>query len=117
MKSLSKIEPVPETERLLPSPVPKERYQRTERAKVMAWLRCRLDLGMFTDEFAVTYPVPGRGEWQTTVFVPSSSVRSESEDEGEVMVEVVFQRGNRCALLPNPEGDIVTPADEDLRQP
>lgn len=117
MKSQSNVKlSFEKAERLFPSPVPNQRHERAGRVKEMAWLRCRLDLGMFNDEVAVTYPTPGRGEWQTSVYVPSSCVRGESEHEGEVMVEVVFQRGNRCAILPNSEGDIVTPADEDLRQ-
>ena len=91
-------------------------HSTTQQAK-MAWLRCRLDSGMFSDEVGVTYPPPESGEWQTSVYVPSSYVRSESEHEGEVMVKVVFQRGTRWAVLPNGERDIVRVEDGDLRQP
>jgi hypothetical protein len=117
MKSHAKLERASESERPMPSPMLKDRRERSERVKVIAWLRCRLDPGMFSDEVVVTYPAPGRGEWQTTVFVPNSSVRSESEHDGEVMVEVVFQHGVRCAMLPNDEQHIVKAEDGDLRQP
>jgi hypothetical protein len=79
-----------------------------------AWLRCRLDRGMFSDEVAVTYPAATHEECQKSVFVPRSCVRSETEHQGEVMVKVVAVNGTRYAVLPNSECDIVWPEDADL---
>lgn len=83
--------------------------------QIMAWLRCRLDSGMFSDEVAVTYPAAS-SESQKSVFVPRSYVRCESEHQGEVMVKVVVEDGNRYAVLPSSERDIVRAEDGDLRQ-
>lgn len=80
-----------------------------------AWLRCRLDMGMFSDEVAVTYP-PLTKEWQKSVFVPRTCVRSESEHEGEVQVNVVVQDGTRFAVLPSSQRDMVRIEDADLQQ-
>jgi hypothetical protein len=82
----------------------------------MAWLRCRLGDGMFSDEVVVTYPAAGNEELQSSVFVPSAYVRGESGHEGEVQVEVVVQKGKRYAVLPNAEQDLISPEDGDLRQ-
>jgi len=81
-----------------------------------AWLRCRLDSGMFSDEVAVTYPAASKNEWQKSVFVPSACVRRESEHQGEVKVSVVVKDGKRYAVLPSPRRDIVTVEDADLKQ-
>jgi hypothetical protein len=80
-----------------------------------AWLRCRLDMGMFSDEVAVTYP-PLTKEWQKSVFVPRNCVRSESEHEGEVQVKVVVKDGTRFAVLPSSQRDMVQIEDADLQQ-
>ena len=80
-----------------------------------AWLRCRLDRGMFSDEFAVTYPASLDAECQQSVFVPCAFVRSVTEHEGEVMVKVVTVEGGRYAVLPSSERDVVWPEDADLR--
>jgi len=82
----------------------------------MAWLRCKLGGGMFSDEVVVTYPAAGNEDLQSSVFVPSSYVRGESGHEGEVQVEVLFQNGKCYAVLPNAEQDLVSPEDGDLRQ-
>jgi hypothetical protein len=80
-----------------------------------AWLRCRLDRGMFSDEVAVTYPAASHVERQMSVFVPRSCVRSETDHQGEVMVKVIAVNGMRYAVLPNSECDIVWPEDADLK--
>ena len=81
-----------------------------------AWLRRRLDSGMFSDEVAVTYPAASQNEWQKSVFVPSACVRRESEHQAEVKVSVVVKDGKRYAVLPSPRRDIVTVEDTDLKQ-
>lgn len=81
----------------------------------VAWLRCRLNEGMFSDEMAVTYPVAAHLKHQMSAFVPRSCVRAETERQGEVMVVVVTVEGGRYAVLPNAERDVVWPADADLR--
>jgi len=80
-----------------------------------AWLRCRLDMGMFSDEVAVTYP-PLSKEWQKSVFVPRACVRSNTEHEGEVKVNVVTKDGARFAVLPSSQRDMVHIEDADLHQ-
>jgi hypothetical protein len=81
-----------------------------------AWLRCRLDSGMFSDEVAVTYPASANNAWQKSVFVPLSSVRGEIGSQGEVLVSVVVKDGTHYAMLPSSECDIVKAEDADLRQ-
>jgi hypothetical protein len=81
-----------------------------------AWLRCRLDSGMFSDEIAVTYPASASSSWQKSVFVPRSCVRCEKENQGEVMVSVVVTDGTRYAVLPSSQRDIVKADAADLRQ-
>lgn len=82
-----------------------------------AWLRCRLDMGMFSDEVAVTYPAgAGSGYWQKSVFVPSTCVRQESENTGKVKVVLIVKEGQRFAVLPSSQRDIVTPAEGDITQ-
>jgi hypothetical protein len=81
-----------------------------------AWLRCRLDSGMFSDEVAVTYPPSASTVWQKSVFIPRSYVRFETESQGEVMVSVVVKDGARYAMLPSAERDIVKADAADLRQ-
>jgi len=81
-----------------------------------AWLRCRLDSGMFSDEVAVTYPAAANTEWQKSVFVPRSFVREERENRGEVLVNVVVKDGTRYAVLPSSQRDIVQAEDADLKQ-
>jgi hypothetical protein len=79
-----------------------------------AWLRCRLDEGMFSDEVAVTYPAVSPA--QKSVFVPRSYVRAVAEHQGEVMVTVVVKDGTQFAVLPTPRRDIVRVEAADLRQ-
>lgn len=77
------------------------------------WLRCRVDKGMFSDEFAVTYP-PSKIPWQKSVFVPSSFVRATNEREGTVMVKIAAE-GDACyALLPTQDYDVVRVEEGDL---
>jgi hypothetical protein len=80
-----------------------------------AWLRCRLNRGMFSDEVVVTYPAASHLEHQRSAFVPRSYVRSETEHQGEVLVKVIAVSGGRYAVLPNSECDIVWPEDADLK--
>ena len=63
-----------------------------------AWLRCRLDVGMFSDEVAVTYPAAST-MLAKSVFVPSECVRRERSIEGS-KVSVVLKDGRRYAVLP-----------------
>jgi hypothetical protein len=79
-----------------------------------AWLRCRLDEGMFSDEVAVTYPPTADTVWQKSVFVPSACVKDEGQHQGRVMVLVIVKDGQRFAVLPSPSRDIVTPEESDL---
>lgn len=79
-----------------------------------AWLRCRLDVGMFSDEVAVTYPAASCDTWQKSVFVPSTCVRHDSEHDGEVRVNLVVKDGCRYAVLPSARRDIVSVDDADL---
>jgi hypothetical protein len=82
-----------------------------------AWLRCRLDMGMFSDEVAVTYPAAAEpGYWQKSVFVPSTCVRKESGNTGKVKVVIIVKEGQRFAVLPSSQRDIVTPAEADITQ-
>lgn len=76
------------------------------------WLRCRLDVGMFSDEIAVTYP-PTNPHWQKSVFVPRIHVR---ERDGLVHVHIVNKDGERYAVLPSPRRDIVRFEEADLVQ-
>jgi hypothetical protein len=80
-----------------------------------AWLRVRVDQGMFSDELAVTYP-PDEGRYRRCVFVPISDVRQQSEHSGDVRVDVVEREGVRYAVLPSPERDIVRVEEGDLRR-
>jgi hypothetical protein len=79
-----------------------------------AWLRCKVESGMFSDEVAVTYPAATE-QWQKSVFVPSSCVRG-SEPQGEVKVQVVIKDGTRFAVLPSSQRDIVKVEGADLVQ-
>jgi hypothetical protein len=80
-----------------------------------AWLRCQVRRGMFSHEFAVTYPAESKiWEWQKSVFVPASYVRVLGEEQGEVLVTVVGSGASRYAVLPSPEQDVVKPAEADL---
>jgi hypothetical protein len=88
----------------------------TQENEMTAWLRCRLDSGMFSDEVAVTYPASANNASQKSVFVPRSSVRGEIGSQGEVLVSVVVNDGTHYAVLPNSQCDIVKAEDADLRQ-
>ena len=84
----------------------------TAKGNGMAWLRVRLDKGMFSDEFAVTYPASAN--FQKSVFVPRNYVRQGGEHQGEVQVNVVEKDGERFAVLPTARRDIVRVEDADL---
>ena len=77
-----------------------------------AWLRCRLDPGMFSDEFVVTYPADKTRNWLATIFAHSSCVRVHSEHEGEVLVTLVGDE-YEYAVLPS-DGIILKPPKADL---
>lgn len=79
-----------------------------------AWLRVRLDDGMFSDEVAVTYP-PSTEQWQKSVFVPAACVRGD-KPEGQVKVDVLVKNGARYAVLPSSQRDIVKVEGTDLVQ-
>jgi hypothetical protein len=79
-----------------------------------AWLRCKVESGMFSDEAAVTYPA-SNNQWQKSVFVPSSCVRG-VELQGEVKVDVLVKDGTRYAVLPSSQRDIVRIEGADLTQ-
>jgi hypothetical protein len=83
--------------------------------RMTAWLTCRLDSGMFSDEFAVTYPASS-DSWQKSVFVPSSFVRTSGDHQGKVRVDVVEKNGERFAVLPSPRRDMVLVRESDLEQ-
>lgn len=77
-----------------------------------AWLRCKLDQGMFSDEFAVTYPATEH--WQKSVFVPREYVRQEDANRGVVKVTLVEKDGARYAVLPSSRRDIVKVEEADI---
>ena len=79
------------------------------------WLLCQLDSGMFSDEVVVSYPA-SPSHRQRSGFVHRSFVRSASEHQGEVKVRVLIHDGRKFAVLPTPDGDIVSVEDADLRQ-
>lgn len=79
-----------------------------------AWLRCRLDKGMFSDEVAVTYPPAAETGWQKSVFVPAECVERDSEHQGKVKVLVIVKGGQRFAVLPSPRRDFVAPEEADI---
>lgn len=83
---------------------------------MIAWLRCRLDIGMFSDEMAVTYP-PFGSQWQKSVFVPTACVHREDARSGMVKVDVLVKDGARFAVLPSQQRDVVKVHDGDLQQP
>lgn len=70
-----------------------------------AWLRCRLDKGMFSNEVAVTYPA--EGEPQLSVWVEDKEVRGEIGQIGEVRVRVFSQNGHLGAVLPSSYSEMV----------
>jgi hypothetical protein len=79
------------------------------------WLKCKVELGMFSDEVAVTYPPAATQRWQKSVFVPSACVRNVAQ-EGQVLVNVVTKDGTQYAVLPSPRRDIVRIEGADLVQ-
>ena len=79
-----------------------------------AWLRCKLNTGMFSDEVAVTYPSSAGAARQISVFIPRSYVRGDEEGQGEVLVDVGEMNGTCYAVLPNSYRDIVWPDAADL---
>ena len=78
------------------------------------WLKCQIDQGMFSDEFAVTYPVTGNASW--SVFVPQSAVRGEAGKQGRLEVVVLQEAGKMLAVLPTPQKDIVAVAEQDVAE-
>lgn len=79
-----------------------------------AWLRCRLDVGMFSDEVGVTYP-PREEHWQKSVFVSEACVRREDGECGVVKVHDLIQDGAQFAESPSPQRDIVKIQHADLQ--
>ena len=79
-----------------------------------AWLRCRVDKGMFPNEAAVTYPA--QGEPQKSVFVPRTEVAGEGDN---AIVRVMVRRadGSDYAKLPTQYSDVVRINPEDLVNP
>ncbi len=75
-----------------------------------SWLLCRLDKGMFSDEFVVTYPSTGTPK--KSVFVPAADVEGEPGTRGKVRVMVMRRDGKLLAVLPSTEHDIVEVADD-----
>jgi len=74
-------------------------------------------MGMFSDEVAVTYPATATGGyWQKSVFVPATCVHREGENQGKVKVTIVVKEGQKFAVLPSSQRDIVTPAEADISQ-
>ena len=78
-----------------------------------AWLRCKIDSGMFSDECAVTYPATDN--WRKSVFVPSSCVRNNGlVGSGDVLVRIIIKDKRTFAVLPSSLQDIVSVDDNDL---
>ena len=78
----------------------------------MAWLVCRIDKGMFSDERAVTYPP--EGEPRKSVFVPADEVQGVAGQQGRVRVRLVRRNGYLMAVLPSAHRDIVTVPEGDV---
>jgi hypothetical protein len=79
----------------------------------LVWLECRVDQGMFSDEFAVTYP--STGPWQKSVFVEKQAVELQGPNGiARVRVRLFQQDGQLYAVLPSPNGDIVHVRDGDV---
>lgn len=80
-----------------------------------AWLKVRVDDGMFSDELAVSYPPTGN-KYTMSIFVPREHVRMESKHQGDVRVNVIEEAGANWAILPTPYRDIVEVNAADLRE-
>jgi hypothetical protein len=79
---------------------------------VERWLDCQLDKGMFSDEFAVTYPPHGQA--QKSVFVSAAAVRGQAGQRGKVRVRVVRRGTGFMAILPSCSRDIVQISELDV---
>ena len=77
------------------------------------WLRCQLDLGMFSDEIAVTYPAEGAAI--RSVFVPKSAVNGKPGEKGRVRVRIMNSKsGTVYAVLPTNQSEMVAVTERDL---
>ena len=74
------------------------------------WLRCKVDKGMFSDEFTVT--VKTRTGEPVAVFVP----RTEADDRKNlVKVRAFEEQGETLAVLPDGHQSVVHVSDADLQ--
>ena len=74
------------------------------------WLKCKIDKGMFSDEFTVT--VHTRTGEAVAVFVP----RAAADDQNSlVRVKAFEEEGRTLAVLPDEHQSVVDVSDTDLQ--
>jgi acyl-CoA thioesterase len=66
------------------------------------WLKCKIDKGMFSDEFTVT--VHSRAGEAIAVFVPK---RSADDQKNLVQVKAFEQQGKIIAVLPDEHQSVI----------
>lgn len=74
------------------------------------WLKCKLDKGMFSDEFTVT--VHSRSGDTIAVFVPRQAADNQNS---RVQVKAFEQCGKSIAILPDEHQSVVEVNDSDLQ--
>ncbi len=74
------------------------------------WLKCKIDKGMFSDEFTVT--VHTRGGEAVAVFVPKQAA---DDRKNLVRVRAIEQQGKTLAVLPDEHQSVIDVSDADLQ--
>ena len=74
------------------------------------WLKCKIDKGMFSDEFTVT--VKTRAGEAVAVFVPKAAA---DDRKSLVKVTAFGERGKTVAVLPDEHQSVVDVSDADLQ--
>lgn len=74
------------------------------------WLKCKIDKGMFSDEFTVT--VHSRTGEAIAVFVPKGDA---DDQQNRVRVRTFEQQGNTIAILPDEHQSVVDVVSSDLQ--
>ena len=74
------------------------------------WLRCKIDKGMFSDEFTVT--VQSRSGEAIAVFVPKQAA---DDQKNLVQVKAFEDEGKTIAVLPDEHRSVVDVRDCDLQ--
>ena len=73
------------------------------------WLKCKIDKGMFSDEFTVT--VQSRSGENIAVFVPKQAV---DDLKNLVRVNAFHEQGRTIAVLPDEHRSVVDVKDADI---